>query len=90
MKVLKFGADWCNGCLVMKPRWQEIEKEHSWLKTQYFDFDKDRQSVKKYRVEEGRLPVFVFLDKQGKEFLRKEGEIGRNELVKIILKNKDR
>jgi len=25
MKVLKFGAVWCPGCLVMRPRWAEIE-----------------------------------------------------------------
>ena len=27
MKVLKFGAVWCPGCLVMKPRWKEIETD---------------------------------------------------------------
>lgn len=42
MKVLKIGAVWCNGCLVMRPRWQEIEKENPWLKTEYFDFDEDK------------------------------------------------
>ena len=45
MKVLKFGAVWCNGCLVMRPRWQEIEKETPWLTTKYFDFDKDKEMV---------------------------------------------
>jgi len=34
MKVLKIGAVWCNGCLVMKPRWEELEKENPWLETE--------------------------------------------------------
>ena len=42
MKVLKFGAIWCNGCLVMKPRWAQIEEENSWLETEYFDFERQK------------------------------------------------
>mgnify|MGYP001086310860 CR=1 FL=1 len=89
MKVLKFGAVWCPGCLVMRPRWQEIEKENSWLKTEYYDYDKDKEMVAKYKIDEN-LPTFVFLDKDGKEFLRLTGEISKEKLVKIILENKDR
>ncbi len=90
MKVFKIGAVWCNGCLVMRPRWQEIEKENPWLQTQYFDFDKDKEVVKKYKIESGKLPVFIFLDKGGKEILRLDGEIGKAELLKVIEKNKDK
>ena len=89
MKVLKFGAVWCSGCLVMRPRWQEIEKENPWLKTEYYDYDKDKEMVKKYNINEN-LPTFVFLDKDGKEFLRLSGEPSKEELVKIILENKER
>ncbi len=89
MKVLKFGAAWCSGCLVMKPRWQEIEKEQPWLKTQYFDYDQDKEAVKKYDIDKN-LPTFVFLDRKGKEFLRLHGELSKEELVKVILENKDK
>jgi hypothetical protein len=47
MKVLKFGAVWCPGCLVMKPRWKEIETDNSWLETEYHDFDQDKEVVRK-------------------------------------------
>ncbi len=90
MKVLKFGAVWCNGCLVMRPRFAEIEKENPWLQTQYFDFDKDKGIVKKYKIESGRLPVFIFLDKDGRETLRLDGETEKAELLKIIEENKDK
>ena len=90
MKVLKFGAVWCSGCLVMRPRWEELEKENSWLETEYYDYDQDREQVEKYAVRGSRLPVFVFLDKKGKEFKRLEGEIEKKELKKIIEENKDK
>ena len=90
MKVLKFGAVWCNGCLVMRPRWGEIEKENPWLKTEYFDFDKDKDVVNKYGIDSGVLPVFVFLDKDDKEILRLSGEVEKKDLIREININKDK
>lgn len=89
MKVLKFGAVWCSGCLVMKPRWQEIEKENPWLKTEYCDFDENKEMVEKYNIKDV-LPVFVFLDQEGNEFLRLQGEVEKKKLLEIIGKNKEK
>ena len=89
MKVLKFGAVWCTGCLIMKPRRKEIEKENLWLKTEYHDFDQDKDAVKKYLINE-TLPTFVFLDKDEKEILRLNGEVDKAELLKIIEQNKEK
>ena len=89
MKVLKFGAVWCSGCLVMKPRWQEIEKENPWLKNEYYDYDTDKEMVEKYNIDKN-LPTFVFLDTDGEEFLRLYGEPSKSELIKTVLENKDR
>lgn len=90
MKVIKIGAVWCSGCLVMKPRWEEIEKENPWLETMYLDYDENQKEVEKYKIEKGVLPVFVFLDKKGEEFLRLEGEIEKSKLLKVISENKDK
>ncbi len=90
MKILKIGAVWCNSCLVMRPRWEEIEKENPWLKTQYLDFDEEQALIEKYKINDGMLPVFIFLDKTGKEFLRMSGEISKEELLEVVLKNKNR
>lgn len=89
MKVLKFGAVWCAGCLVMKPRWKEIEAENPWLKTEYYEYDDSKEMVEKYGIDKN-LPVFVFLDKKGKEFLRLQGEPSKKDLIKTILENKDK
>ena len=82
-------------CLIMKPRWEEIEKENPWLEAQYYDFDQDKEAVQKYNITKD-LPIFVFLDKNGNEFLRfrqqsftKRLLLG-GKLVEIINKNKDR
>lgn len=90
MKILKFGAIWCPECLVMKPRFEKIEKELAWLQTEYFEIDEqeNKEMVEKYSIE--NPPVFVFLDKNSKEFLRLEGEIDRRELQEIIIKHKDK
>jgi len=90
MKVLKFGAVWCSGCLVMRPRWEKIEKDNPWLKTKNYDFDNDKLIVKKYNIEGGKLPTFIFLDKENSEFLRLSGELSEKKLTEIILKNKDK
>jgi thiol-disulfide isomerase/thioredoxin len=90
MKVLKFGAVWCNGCLVMKPKWEEIEDKNPELKTRYYDYDNDKAAVKKYEIDEGRLPCFVWLDKKGKELFRVNGEISVDKLVEINDRYKDK
>jgi thiol-disulfide isomerase/thioredoxin len=89
MKVIKIGATWCSGCIVMKPRWQEIEKENPWLETEYFDFDKDEKRVEKFNLEEGKLPAFIFLDKEGKELVRLHGEVEKKKIVELINKYQD-
>lgn len=89
MKVLKFGAVWCSGCLVMRPRWQELEKEMPNLITEYYDFDKDTGMVNKYGID-NKLPVFIFLDKNGNELIRLMGEVEKKDLLKIILENIDK
>jgi thiol-disulfide isomerase/thioredoxin len=89
MKIIKFGAVWCSGCLVMKPRWKEIESENSWLETTYYDFDLDKEKVKEHNINEN-LPAFIFLDKNNKEFLRLTGEVSKEKLLEILNQNKEK
>lgn len=89
MKVLKFGAVWCPGCIVMKPRWEEIEKENPWLETEYYDYDENKEMVEKYKIDEV-LPVSVFLNKDEKEILRLQGEVEKKELLEVIGENREK
>jgi thiol-disulfide isomerase/thioredoxin len=90
MKVLKIGAEWCPGCIIMKPRWAEIEKERPWLESEYFDYDESPGIVEEYGLEEAVLPTFIFLDKVGEEFLRLTGEKSKKELLEVVEENKER
>jgi len=88
MKVIKFGAEWCPGCLIMKPIWSEIEAEAPWLQTEYYDYDQSEAEVEKYKIDD-KLPCFIFLDNQDKEILRLTGEVPKEKLWETIIENKD-
>jgi len=88
MRVLKFGAVWCPGCIIMRPRWKEIEKENLWLNTEYYDYDEKEEIAKKWNVT-SILPVFIFLDNNNKEVLRLNGEQSKKKLLELINKYKD-
>lgn len=83
MKIIKIGAVWCNGCLVMKPRWQQIEAENPELITEYYDYDESPEVMKKYQIDDN-LPVAIFIDSDGNELQRFNGEVKKDELLKAI------
>ncbi len=88
LRVLKIGAIWCPGCVIMKTRWAEIEKELPELETEYFDADEHKELLKKYKVK--NLPASIFLDKNDKVLIKREEEVGKEELLRIIEENKDK
>lgn len=73
----------------MKPRWKEIEEELPWLATEYCDYDQNKEEARKYKVDD-RLPTFIFLDKNGDEFLRLHGEVDKKKLLEVIEENRNR
>jgi len=89
MKVLKFGAVWCPGCLIMRPRWKEIEEENPWLSTEYYDIDDAPEMAEKYAITKD-IPAFVFLDKNEEEILRLKGEVDKDKLVAAINEHRDK
>jgi len=89
MKVIKIGAVWCASCLVMRPRWKQIEEENPWLETTYYDFDTDKEKVAQYAVQGGTLPVCIFMNRKGKEIKRMHGEIPKKELTEMLMKYKN-
>lgn len=89
MKVIKIGATWCNGCIVMKPRWHELEQENPDLKTEFYDFDESPEIAAEYHVDED-LPVAIFLDDKGQELTRFNGEIDKDVLQRAIDTYRDR
>lgn len=62
MKIIKIGAIWCPGCLVMKKVWKNILADYQDLDITELDYDMDSEEVSKYNPGKV-LPVVIFLDK---------------------------
>ena len=83
MKILKFNAIWCSGCIVMKKIMKEIEEEYPNIEIESYDYDIDEEMVKKYNIGD-IIPVLVFLDKNNNEIGRLIGEKRKIEIIKEI------
>ena len=82
MKIIKIGAIWCPGCLVMKKVWNNILKDYN-LDIVELDYDMDSEEVGKYDV--GKiLPVEIFVDNNGNELERLVGEQKESKLIEVI------
>ena len=82
MQIIKIGAVWCPGCLVMNKVWNNILKNND-LDIVELDYDMDSDEVSKYNVGQV-LPVIIFIDKDGLELERLVGEQKENKLMEII------
>ena len=83
MKIIKFNAVWCPGCLVMKSRWKKVTDKIPDLDITNYDYDIDFDMVKKYEVGH-ILPVAIFFDDNDNELERLIGEINQNKLIEVI------
>lgn len=82
MKIVLISAIWCGSCIIMKNKWNELEKEYN-LNIIRYDYDMDEDEIKKYDVGLV-LPVSIFLDENNNEVYRIIGEKNKDDLIKII------
>ena len=89
MQIIKIGSSWCSGCIVMRPIWEDIEKEIK-INSTYYDFDIYEDMLKeKYKVGD-KLPIIIFLDDNENELERIVGEIKKEDLLEKIKKYGDK
>ena len=77
MKVVKIGAIWCGGCLLMNKVWRKLLDNYSFDYVE-LDLDMDEDEAKKYNPGD-KLPIFIVLDNE-KEIDRFIGEFSYEEL----------
>ena len=82
MKIIKIGAMWCPGCLVMKKIWNNINSKYD-LDIIELDYDMDHDKVLEYNCGD-ILPVVIFLDKDGIEIDRLVGEQKEENITVLI------
>ena len=81
MKIIKIGALWCPGCLIVNKALKEVKKEYD---IEVIDKDYDMDDIEEYNVGD-ILPVFIFM-KDGKEVKRLVGEHKKEEFIKAVEK----
>lgn len=84
MKVIKIGAMWCPGCIVMHKVWDKINKEYPNIEVKSLDLDMDEEEVKKYNIGD-TLPVIIFY-KDDTELERLIGEKKFEDIESVINK----
>ena len=60
MRVIKIGAIWCGGCLIMNKVWNKLKKSYE-FEYEEFDLDMDSDAVQRFNPGD-KLPVFIILD----------------------------
>ncbi len=87
MKIIKIGALWCPGCLVIRKSIDKIKENYSDIEIKELDLDFDEEEVKAYNVGDV-LPVLIFY-KDGEEYKRLTGESTYEEIESVINEIKD-
>ena len=82
MKIIKIGAIWCPGCLVMKKVWKNIMTDYENINIIEYDYDMDTEIVSKYKIGD-ILPVVIVMN-NNQELTRIIGEKSKKELNKIF------
>lgn len=81
MEIIKIGAMWCPGCIVMKKTFKQIEEDFN-IEIKSLDLDFDEEEVSKYNVGD-TLPVII-VNKDGKEIKRIIGEKTKKEILEEV------
>jgi thioredoxin 1 len=85
IQLIDFYADWCGPCQVMKPMFDEVEKDYgSKVEFKRIDVETDNESAAQYGIMS--IPTFVIL-KEGKEVSRRVGAMPKDALKNWIDSN---
>lgn len=82
MKLVKIGALWCTGCLMVNKRLKDIKEEYSNI--EFIDLDYDFDEIK---YEVGKVLPVLILEKDGQEVSRLVGEVSKDQIREMIEAN---
>lgn len=79
--LVKFYADWCGPCQMMKPVVEEFAEKHAEIKVLEVNVDDEEELAEKYEVS--TIPCFVAM-KDGEEVAREIGAMPLKKLEKLV------
>lgn len=79
--LVKFYADWCGPCQMMKPVYEEVLKGHPDITGVEINIDDEEALADKYGVE--TIPCFVLME-DGVEVAREIGVMPAKKLEKML------
>jgi thioredoxin 1 len=59
-KIIKFYADWCTPCKVIKPIFNELEKQYTDIIFESCNIETNQELSNKYEIKS--VPYFIFLN----------------------------
>lgn len=84
---MKIGALWCPECLIMRPRWLEIQKRQPDLQIEEIDIDERPDIKQQHKID--HIPTVIFFDKDNNEYIRLRGLFEMEDLLAKIIELKN-
>lgn len=83
--LLEFGRGWCKPCKYMKPILDDMERAYAGRAiVKAVDMDANADLVRSFGIRV--MPTQIFLMSDGREFMRNEGTLEREQIMQIFSK----
>lgn len=94
MNIIKFSAQWCHPCKIMKPIFEEVAKEKLCENYNFIEVDIEGEDIikpfditpndlcEKYKIR--NIPTIVIADNDLNELDRFTGSMDKNKLIEFI------
>ncbi len=93
LHIIRLEASWCPDCIIMKNRWEDIQKELPDISMEVVDIDEEEERTSeiltKYEEEIEPLPVIIILKDEKKE-LTLRGEQDKRLLLDMLKSLRDK
>lgn len=81
IQVIKFSADWCGPCKMLKPIWDNLVKTINDVDFVPVNVDNDPEMASRFKIQ--AIPTLVFV-KDGSEVKRITGLVKESEIINTI------
>lgn len=82
MKVIKFGAEWCNPCKMYDPVFEKVSEQVTGYEFIKVDTEDDPELAAKYEITS--IPTTIHLDDDENEIGRIHGALSPAALIKFL------